>query len=93
MVTSYLSLARKYTTKDVPLSKADEKLFASNKFESEWQKFVASKGFLGKEIGQLDFLKLSAEFSVYLAKKQTVAVCQARNRARSRFTDSVRLRA
>ena len=69
MTSSYLSLARKYTTKFAPLSQADEKLFASEKFENEWQKFLASKGFSGKEVGHLDFLRLSAEFSSYLAEK------------------------
>lgn len=69
MVPSYLSLARKYTTGIVPLSKEEVELFSSKSFESKWQGFANSKGFTGKKMARNDFLKLSAEFFVYLAEK------------------------
>lgn len=93
MIPSYLSLARKYTTRIVPLSKEEVELFSSKSFESKWQAFANSKGFTGKKMARNDFLTLSAEFSAYLAEKQTDVVRQVRNRTTSFFRARVRLRA
>lgn len=66
MVESYLTLAKKYASATVPLSKEEQQQYSSKRFEDEWQKFVASKGFADKKLSRKDFLQLSLQFSLHL---------------------------